>query len=95
MLFRSQRGMQADTKKKMEALSAIGKQAPRLGEGVRIVRQHNKRPTTRAGRAELKGKKVRSSGVYGFDLDGGPGWYRAEIRQNGEPVAISNHIVMT
>lgn len=49
--------MQADTKKKMEALSAIGKQAPRLGEGVRIVRQHNKRPTTRAGRAELKGKK--------------------------------------
>ena len=47
----------AETKKKMEALSAIGKQAPRLGEGVRIVRQHNKRPTTRAGRAELKGKK--------------------------------------
>ena len=33
------------------------KPAPRLGEGVRIVRQHNKRPTTRAGRAELKGKK--------------------------------------
>ena len=47
----------AETKKKMDALSAIGKQAPRLGEGVRIVRQHNKRPTTRAGRAELKGKK--------------------------------------
>ena len=47
----------AEAKAKVEALSAIGKHAPRLGEGVRIVRQHNKRPTTRAGRAELKGKK--------------------------------------
>ena len=37
----------AETKKKMEALSAIGKQAPRLGEGVRIVRQHNKQSSAR------------------------------------------------
>lgn len=41
----------------MDMSTMVGKQAPRLGEGVRIVRQQNKRPTTRAGRAELKGKK--------------------------------------